>query len=76
MKIADRTSPWNSQGREIVTLEDRAAGQQTQHSCDPAIDISEHLWSDEAARDLVEEWLVPSIVDRIVRDLLIAEGTR
>jgi hypothetical protein len=68
---ARRTNLANQlQGHEILTPEDRSGGKQTRHRLDPDLEISEHIWSDEAVRGLIDEWLVPSTVERVVRDLL------
>jgi hypothetical protein len=39
---------------------------------DPALEIDEKVFSDEAVRGLCEEWLVPAIVDHFIRDQMKA----
>jgi hypothetical protein len=36
----------------------------------PDLEISEDTFSDEAVRALLDEWLVPAIVDSLIRNLV------
>ena len=76
MNLAGRTSPSNSHDRDMLQADGRSSGKQARHRIDPDLEIAENAWSDEAVRDLLDEWLVPVIVDSIIGDVLNSGGNK
>jgi hypothetical protein len=59
---------------DMLQAEHRPAGKQSRRRVDPDLEIAENIWSDEALLGLLEQWLVPAIVDSIIGDLLDSGG--
>jgi hypothetical protein len=51
-----------------------APGDQRRRRIDPDLEIDEAIWSDEVVRRLLDDWLIPAIVDRILGDLVNSAG--
>jgi hypothetical protein len=45
-------------------------GGEKQQRIDPDLEIFEPIWSDEVVRGLLDDWMVPAIVDHIIAKLL------
>jgi hypothetical protein len=59
-------------GRGIVLGQARPgkAAQKRGRRADPDVEIAVGTFSDEAVRGLLEDWLVPAVVDSLIRDLM------
>jgi hypothetical protein len=47
-----------------------SCGEQARRGTDPSLEISKNIWTDNSMHGLLEQWLIPTIVDRVIRDLL------
>jgi hypothetical protein len=61
-----------SHGTPAVAL--RCGDNPQRQGIDPDLEIVEAIWSDEVVRGLVDEWLVPAVLDRVMGDLLNSGG--
>jgi len=57
--------------RGMLQVEAHPGGQtkQRRRRTEPDLEIAGDVFSDEAIRALVDDWLVPAIVDGLIRDL-------
>lgn len=59
-------------GRAIVLGEAHPGGKtkQRRRQTEPDLEIAENIFGDEAVIALLDEWLVPAIVDGLIRDIM------
>ena len=74
MKVAGPKSPATSYSHGIRTGEGCPGDTQQRDRIDPDLEIDEAIWNDETVRGLLEDWLIPAIVDRVIGDLLHSGG--
>ena len=74
MSLAGQISAIDPNGHDMPHAEGRSGGKQSRHRIDPDLEVAENTWSDEALYGLLDQWLVPAIVDGIIRDLLNSGG--
>lgn len=72
MRLASHASPIdsNAPGRDRLQAGGHSNGKQTRHRIDPDLVVAENIWTDEVVLGLLERWLVPAIVDSLIRELL------
>jgi len=66
-RVSQETS---SQPGDRFPVGDRSNEESARRRSDPDLEIPENLCSVEAVRGLLEQWLVPAIVENLVTDLL------
>jgi hypothetical protein len=72
MRHVGQDSPATGDGTSGIVCEvrSRGAGNRRESQYEPGLDISPGIFSDEAVLAFVDEWLVPAIVDGLVRELM------
>jgi hypothetical protein len=63
-----------SQSRDMLAIAGRSRARRSRYQFETELQISDDIWSDEALCGLLELWLVPTTVDRIIVDLLNSKG--
>jgi hypothetical protein len=58
----------------MLAIADRSDAKRRRDRLELDIEIVAPIWSDEVVRGLVEDWLVPAVVDYIISDLLNLTG--
>ena len=68
---SQESGPTESNARGIVVGEAHPGGKtkQRRRRTEPDLEIADNILGDEVIRGLLDEWLVPAIVDSLIRDL-------
>lgn len=74
MSLAGQISAIDPNGHDRRQAAGRSGDKQSRHRIDPDLEVAENTWSDDALCGLLNQWLVPAIVNGIIRDLLNSGG--
>jgi hypothetical protein len=62
--------PGNPRGSDILVAKGVSGTEQTRRPTDPDLQIAEDIFDPAAVRGLIDEWLVPAIVDSLIQDFM------
>ena len=69
MNLADQNSLPGKSKRRAMLLGEVSSRESIRRRTDPNLEIAEDVFSPEVVRALLDEWLVPAIVDSLMQDL-------
>lgn len=70
MDDLDRMDPNKSSRRDMLLAKTGSGEERIRHQTDADLEIAENVFSDEAVGALLDEWLIPAVVDCLIRDLM------
>jgi hypothetical protein len=69
MDLSVKTSPSHAHRRDMLLTDGRSGAKHRRCRADVDLEIGQSMLSDDAVRALLDEWIVPIIVESVIGDL-------
>jgi hypothetical protein len=74
MGLTGKISAIDPNAPDVPPAEAGLSDKQSRRRIDPDLEVTENIWSEAVLYGLLDQWIIPAIVNGIIRDLLTSGG--